>query len=433
MSGYGEQTSLTYLAAIALLIVALLAFARWRSFLCPHVIFPLYWSATLLATSIIRIGDHALTIDALLVFTLGGIVFSVASGAGSLISGARVRPRARSPLLTDRGKRAVQAMVVLYGLGLLLVLPAFVVAIRTAAEAAGIQSFAVAARASLLLADRGGIPQFFSSLTSVGMILAYFTAWMYRGARRDRVALGVITLGCLSMSILTFSRTAVVALLIGVVGIMSLQRTIRPRTAVLLPLGALVLAIVMGTLLSTGPEFGTGRSALHAVMRNLAVYFIGGPLGFAAVMSEPLAVGERLLSLRFFTQPASWIGLGGELPNLVLGYVSIELGNVYTFYFPYWLDWGWVGVLLAPAAAGFLAGVVYNWARSGSAFGGAAYAIVISSVLTSAVGDGFFTSAMTWILVMVVGWMLRRVAMVALRSGHAAPAGSGALAGAASA
>jgi hypothetical protein len=176
-----------------------------------------------------------------------------------------------------------------------------------------------------------------------------------------------------------------------------------------------VLAVVMGVMLGKGPAFEPGVSPVLAVAENIAVYFLGGPAGFAQVMGAPTTVGEPGLSLRFFTQLARSLGADIALPDNILGYYREGMGNVYTIYFAYWLDGGWWGVVIMTFVAGALCTSVYVWARRGNPLAGAAFGLVTGSILTSTIGDGIFGSSVPWLLLLAVVGLLWSVPTVSIR------------------
>jgi oligosaccharide repeat unit polymerase len=396
----------SYAVAAGMVAIALISLAYWRSVFAPAVAFSWYWAVIVLACELMPLGDNALSGTALLVFLAGVVAFAGGAFLAELAGRGNGAPPAPKWQTSPGRRRAVHRVVFVYSVLLMALIPTFISAIRAAGAALGIDELSIAARTALSLADRGGVPHYFQSATSVGTYLAYYAAWVYDGTHRSRLALAVAIVAALSMSALTFARSPIVALMLGVLSILVLRRTIKPRTVVLTFAGTFVLAIVLGAMLNKGPEFGTGRSPLHAVLENIAVYFVGGPLGFSRVLADPSLVGEAGLSIRFFLQIAQWLQLSPNIPNSIHEYIITDLGNVYTFFFPYWFDARFAGVLGAGAIAGLVANMVFRAARRGLPIAGAAYGLVLGAIFTSAVGDGLFASPMPWLLVIVLGVIL---------------------------
>jgi oligosaccharide repeat unit polymerase len=399
------------IASLSMLSLAVLSYREAHSWLFPPALFSLYWAIVIGVSAVVRYGGDPLSLDALFVFMAGCLVFS----AGGWVAVLSLGTGGRVWRVDARRKRFVQMCIVAYSAGLLALTPFFAIAIYRAGASLDIEILAVAARTAFLESGRAGIPRFYLSLTSVGSVLAYIAAWMYDGSRRDKGILLLAVLAPLAMSVLTFSRSPVYALIVGVFSIMVFRRTMRPRTA----LGGIsigtMLAVAMGVMLGKGPEFGPGVSPVYAVAENLAVYFLGGPVGFSQVMGIPISVGEPGLSLRFFTQLAQSLGADIALPDHILGYYREGMGNVYTIYFAYWLDGGWWGVVVMSFLAGALCTSVYVWAMMGNPVAGAAFGLVTGSILTSAIGDGIFGSSVPWLLFLAVVGILWSVPAVSIR------------------
>jgi oligosaccharide repeat unit polymerase len=394
---------MTLAVALAMLSLGVVAWLQSRSLLSPAVVYAVYWGFVVASSGFVAFGDHRLSEAALLVFLLGAAAFT----AGAATVHAAWRPRLRSPERLSVGrKRVVQNVMFAYSIGLLMLLPSFVASIRAAGAALQIDDFSTAARMALSLADRGGVPHYFQSATSVGAFFSFYAAWVYEGGTRDKLALGAATLATLVMSAATFARSPVVALLLGVLAILALRRHVSSGAVAVSFLTTLILALAIGSVLNKGPDFGGGTSTARAIAQNLGVYFVGGPLGFSEVMRDPGLVGQPGLSLRFFIPFAGWLGWTPTVPENVLDYLTTDLGNVYTFYYPYWFDAGWVGVVACAFVAGVVSTMIFLAARSGYAVAGAAYGYILGAVATSAVGDGFFSSPTPWILLVGLGWVL---------------------------
>jgi oligosaccharide repeat unit polymerase len=395
---------LELLLGCALLLLAVGAYKLGRSLLYPAFVFTFVWAILVIGSVVLPIGHYALSMDALLVFVLGPVAFVL---AGGLISVVFFKKRSWvGPQIASRRKRRMQAFIIIYGIGLLLLIPFFIQALNAAGTAFGASSFAVTARAVLSQPNRAGVPQYFQSLTSIGMVLAYYAAWLYEGSRRDKVVLALGLLGPLVMNTLTFARSPVYGLLVGTAAILIFRRKLSRAFITLGIVTTLVLAVAMGSLLGKGPDFEAGNSPAIAILRNAATYFIGGPVGFSQIMAQPTLVGEPGLSVRFFTHPATYLFPDLKVPNNVLGNVSDDLGNVYTVYYAYWLDGGWVGVALFALLAGLACTTVYEAAKRGNPIAGVALGPMTAALVTSAYGDELFGSSVPWLLISGVGCLL---------------------------
>jgi oligosaccharide repeat unit polymerase len=389
---------MTLLTASILLFQAIFMYRVGGSWLFPPALYALYWAGVLVCSVVIRFGDYSMTVDALMVFLVGSMVFSIGGYAAMRCVGWGIP---REPIFPKR-KHFIQSCIIAYSVGLLAFFPLFFSTLKSVGETLGIEELALAARVAFGESDRGGIPRYFLSLTSVGGIMAYCAAWLYDGQRRDKFVLGLAVFAPLMMNVLTFARTPVYMLLTGVLAILMFRKSIRKRTVVMYAILGISLGILMGSVLGKGPEFDAGKSFPHAIVEKVAVYIVGGPVGFGYVKEIPTSVGDPGLSLRFFTQAASSFGMDIKLPHNVLGEFSDILGNVYTIYFAYWLDWGWWGVVVISIIMGYLCTAVYGFARMGNPVAGVAFGLVTGAMLNSAIGDGIFGSSVPWLLILTV-------------------------------
>lgn len=398
------------IVACLLLFQAIILYLGARSWLFPPATCAIYWAGVLLFSILIPFGDYYLSADAVMVFFLGSILFSI----GGFIS-IRCIKQSKRPDIHPLRKESIQNFIVFYNLFLLSLIPFFFQALQAASTDLGIVEFATGVRFALGADDRTGIPRFFASLTSIGGILAYCAAWLHDGTRRDRLILSLAVLSPLSMNILTFSRTPIYLLLSGVISILIFRRTIRLWTVPVAVASGLFLMVLIGTVLGKGPDFHAGKSPFYAFTEGIAIYIVGGPLGFSTVLKDPGMVGEPGLSLRFFAQVAASLGAEIDLPSHVLGYVSGVLGNVYTIYFAYWLDGGWYGVILMATLAGFFCTALYLLARQGNPYGGVGMGIATGAILNSATGDWIFLTAMPWILMVLLVSILWNLPIIVFR------------------
>ncbi len=392
-----------FIVIVLIFVLAFIARRIGHSWFFPPAVYALYWALILLGSILPVISKGELTADSLAVYLLGVYGFAI----GGMIPLFFVRKgRAAITRVSEKRVRSVQAVIVGFSLVLVIMVPFFVRSIQQMANALRIDNFAIGSRFILGLPDQGGIPRIFRSWTSLAVILAYYAAWQYRGSNRDKLTLTAAVVAPLIMNILTFGRTPVFMLVVGVLAILVLRSRISLAKASLAFFLTLLISFGIGVALKKGPEYRVGESPFWASMNNLTVHHLGGPVAFGQVMNNPEVVGERGLSLRFFTQALNSVGIRETLPNNVLDYIGSDLGNVYTWYFAYWLDGSWLGVVLFSILSGFVSSLVYLLARRGNFVAGAAWGLVISAILDSAVIDLLFGSAIPWLLILTAGAVL---------------------------
>ena len=389
---------MTLLAAMGIFSLGLVAVRVCKSWWFPPSLFCFYWTLILIACTLANFWHYSLTVQANLVFVVGcasflcGGLLAVHFFPGGLVSN------------TPDGMRIqfVRRLVMVGSVVVILTAPLYLASLSNAAAQQGIDNSLSGYRYLLKSPDRGGVPRIYSSIGSIGMALAFCAAWLHAAHRRALGTLLLAVTGSLLMSVLSSSRTNVFTLLIGVVGILAVGGRVRTRSLGVFIFVTAGITSGMGLMMDKVPGFEFGVHGLRPLAESLAIYFVGGPLGFANVMDLASSVGEPGLSLRFFLQPLQSVGLSIELPPLILGYFSSELGNVYTMYFAYWLDGGWLGVILVSMLAGLFCTLIALLARRGSAIGGLGMGYVIPALLNSATGDGIFYSATHWLVLVGV-------------------------------
>lgn len=390
------------LLAISLYILAILCYRLGRSWLYPPALYAAVWATVMAVTSIIQFRGYALTEDAVLLFTVGVMVFVVTGVAVTYL----FHNEAQSAAISPQREARIKSVIAIYSIALFLLVPAFVAAINQAGQSLGITDYAAAARTALGQPDRAGIPRYFQSLSSVGITLAFCMAWLYEGSRRDKFVLGLAVGAPLVMSVLTLSRSPVFALLIGVIAILAFRKTVKSSVLATGIFAVLVVALSMGTALGKNADLLSAQGTSTSPVDSLLLYYAGGPVGFGKVMAQPFRVGESGLSLRFLAPVLTSFGLEITLSNSVLGYVSEDLGNIYTMYFAYWLDGGWLGVILISMLAGLVCTGIYVLARRNFPIAGVSLSLVVGSIVNSPVGDGLFGSVIPWLLMIALTWIL---------------------------
>ena len=376
-------------------LIGLRACDRWWF---PPALFCMYWTLILIACTVADFWQYSLTVQANLVFVIGCATFL----CGGLLA-SRFFPAGQTSSPPDESRlRFVRRLIWVGSAVLVLTVPLFLDSLSNAAAQQGVDNSLSGYRYVLTRPDRGGVPRVYSSIGSIGMALAFCAAWLHAAHRRALGTLLGAVFGALLMSVLSSSRTNVFTLLVGVVAILAIGGRIHTKSLVAFILGTAGITSGMGLIMNKVPGFEFGLKGLRPLAESLAIYFVGGPLGFANVMDIARSVGEPGLSLRFFLQPLQSVGFGLDLPPLVLGYFSSELGNVYTMYFAYWLDGGWLGVILVGLLAGLFCTSIALLARRGNAFGGLGMGYVIPALLNSATGVGVFYSATHWLILIGV-------------------------------
>ncbi len=122
-------------------------------------------------------------------------------------------------------------------------------------------------------------------------------------------------------------------------------------------------------------------------------YAFGGVVGFDNIMKNPDQFISNHSILRFFWETANKFGANYPIPSLHADFSQVsdtQEGNVYTFYFAYYMDFGWAGVALILAFLGFLTTKFYVRARPENPAFLIIYATFITGLLFSIFNEQFF-------------------------------------------
>ena len=164
---------------------------------------------------------------------------------------------------------------------------------------------------------------------------------------------------------------------------------------------------VMGNLMGKA-----GDNAIDAISDILDYQF--SPLLALSVYleSHPITIfGHEYGSntFRFFISLLSFIGLHDKPPSLVQEFVNVpQSTNVYTAYFNYIKDFGWLGVTVISFLLGLLHGILFRWSMRDKNNDFALYILAISymPLLYSLGGEAYFSLLSIWIQYFLIGIFL---------------------------
>jgi len=304
----------------------------------------------------------------------------------------------------DAGHGGLSAFaVVAAALGLMLV-PLIVLKMRSISSDVGIDNVMLALRYESAKGEGSGLG-----------LLAYPIAWLTFASIaavahanetvKARIVTWILITIALVCQVLSASRTGVGILLFGLAGTYAMRvRKVSYR-------GALsTVSIFLGVFVAIGFVLGKAnvegldtQSPVSAVVLMARHYFVSGLLAFDHVVQDPAAFKDGLHSLRFFAVMLDLLGMNVHVPDLVLKYVWTPFPtNVYTMYFPAYVDFGLAGVVVYTTLIGWVSGVFYRSARSGSMFGCAMFGVVFAKLLVSGITEHFVMSISYWIQAAIV-------------------------------
>ena len=391
---------MSLLIGVSFAVVAVLLYRVKGSgtVLFPPALMAMYWAVIVSLTGLIGFKDVRLRPEALLVFSLG-VVFFVVGSLPALLFGQMHARRSVKRALSATRRVAAQKAIFAFSVIAILALCWYVAVLVPLAKQIAYGTLWQSMRLASQTYAQSVVPlQFCESIFSISSVLASLAAWLYNGSRRDAFAIAAAGTAPLAAGLITFSKTNVAALLVGVLAILWFRRAIAPKVVVL---GACAL-IGSFVLIMFALSSGTQVAGPYWFLDRLSTYFLGGPVGFSEIMNNAQQVGQPGLSYGFALQFLQRLGLYSGAPDFVLGYFSPEFGNVYTWFYAYWLDSTWLGVLIVSMFAGLICTASYVGAQRGNPIAGVAMGRVTYAILNSANGDLLFLSATPWLLIVIV-------------------------------
>ena len=426
------MTFAAHVAAILGLVALTLANARISgTAVSPAVVFSALWSVLLTVWFLARRTLSPPSIEALFVFVVGAVAFSVgaafvhtgmrdaparsADGRRGQAKGGRHAPkrsayaarRKRRHRAQPRGSRArrrarLQAYVpddrivaraaVCAILFLVVSLPAYIsYAVRVARIGDGNGFLYSIRRGAVLLGDRPVAEidytlwyVFVINLPYVALLAALAAVAECRERRGVSMHAAMLVGLSLTYGLLTASVGPTLSLLGGVLGIVMVQRREVPWR--LLSLIGAAFAVAFSFLAVATDKEGS-------LIRVFTLYLVGGLVAFSSAIEHAGVVPANWSIWRFFELTANKLGAKFDVPSLHLPYVDIAPDmpmNAYTMYFAYFPTYGYIGLILLTALVGYATSFVFVRAARGARAWQVGYGMVVASILTTGLHESFW-------------------------------------------
>lgn len=205
---------------------------------------------------------------------------------------------------------------------------------------------------------------------------------------------------------LTTGRTYFVMMFSVYIGYKIVSQSFKRIHFILAFLGFLIVFIGNALILGKGANADASLADnATSILDNITLYFLGGPYGFDNLMRSDfvLEYGENIF--RFFISVAYAFKLIALAPkDLVMGYVTTPvLTNVYTVYFNYTKDFGWLGLLFF-SLWGYIHTYLYYKRKSGFLYL-YCYALMLYPLIMSFFQDQYLSLLSTWVQLIFYGFI----------------------------
>ena len=189
-----------------------------------------------------------------------------------------------------------------------------------------------------------------------------------------------------ALSILTVSRTAFFFLLIALFIIYAFKKTVKVKHF-LYVIGGIMLLFIGMTFLKDSFDDGVN------INDSLALYLFSGMAAFETLEPAPVDYDFGANVFRIVYAIGKSLGFGTEPVSNILDYVSVpEKTNVFTFLYPFYRDFGFLGIGIFGFLYGLLFQFIYKNARKVKGFYLLFYSYLISVLLFQFVGDTLVTN-----------------------------------------
>jgi oligosaccharide repeat unit polymerase len=235
-----------------------------------------------------------------------------------------------------------------------------------------------------------GAVSYLVSLSVIALAVQFMLREFHGTRWRYYLSLGVAG----AYAVLTTGRTFLMIVVILTLGLNLITGKISAKRGglILLTVGAVAFTI-MGIALGKG-----GGAGVDIVYDEFRMYLLGGLAAFGQHIQEAQHLDWGTNILRTPLLVLRHVGISVPVPELMKEYRFVpDPTNVYTFYLPYFDDFGYVGAFVAPFVIGALQGKVYRLARAGSAQFMILFALLLYPLFMQFFQDQYFSLMSTWV------------------------------------
>jgi len=404
--------------ALTLFGLAALDWLMKKDILAPSVLFCGMWALTLFALALSGSWYYPVNPVAVAIYVYGGLAFCIGSWATSALVQLLTRYHVTSVEETASGRSQLMRVGLLVALELVLLVPYVRGQLLIVSGASWRVALQVIRIHSLMMQVEGPA----STMSPVAnapvvALAAAVAAWYIRGTKPlGRILAGVAVGGAVVVNVLTGAKIGVVTLIVVLAAMSGLQsrgQSLR-KLAVGVVVGLTVFA--MGTLLinyAFVPVTGVGGTVRLAGLTTLD-YWLGGPVAFSNVVAkpqfsnvvvQPQAFESTQPLMTFFLNTARSLGFRSTSPAQHASYSAIGPGrdtNVYTIYFTYFKDHGWLGMIGLCALLAAVLTLLWRSSRRGATLPVLFYALCVPSLLLSVFAESFWTGLNQWIKLLIL-------------------------------
>jgi oligosaccharide repeat unit polymerase len=391
---------LQYFGATVLLgALALANFNVYRSTLNPGFLFCLVWMSGVLAMFAFQPWFFPLREPTLLMFALGALALSMGSMVGIRLCTATARlDDVPSPPAPRNGAQVIINVLIA---SCLVAAPIFYEMYVDVGVAAAEIVSALPELRQQMNERGGGLP--FDPVRNLPVLsfLVAVAAFHERAHSRFgnyRAALAILL--AIGYGLATGSKAVLINLPVTLYLLACLgekRLLVKTGASLLLVVTALFAIAIVFVNLSHLAE-GNASEAILTAFGTIPAYFIGSMFAFDQVVSMPDRLEANQSVTRFFLETANSFGASFYVPNINAEWTvvsSLFSTNTYTMYFTYFMDGGWLGIVLLPIPVGIVLGWTFIKALKGASIAAIMFALLAKGIFLSIHSEQYFV-ALNW-------------------------------------
>jgi oligosaccharide repeat unit polymerase len=380
---------------LAILILAFMLFANYavaKNMLYPPALYTGVWLLTVLGLAICGDTFYPLSTGALMVFVTGVLAFSI---GGLAVVGVEDLKRGNYISFTPKQIRRVRRTLDVVLLIVIIGLPFYYQSIATEVDLSHPQYFAKQREIAVRAAESS--ERELSLLKNMAILSLFLALAMHYEndrtfARRCRSYLAILV--ALLYGVLTGTKGGLVTLTLA----LSFLSSIRAGQINFFALGIVVFVAL--ALFAVGlffvnygyDDMELSIETIELLVAGVRTYWFGGVVAFEDVFQSPNNLESVQHINRFFLETANGFGAKFIIPSIHAEYTRIsqtEETNVYTIYFSYFKDYGWLGVTVALFLLGSILTWIYKSARRGNHLAMAFYSMTAVGLVLSIHAEHF--------------------------------------------
>ena len=396
-----------YLVALSLGLMLAGNYAISRNFLYPPAIFTGGWLLSIIG--LVLSGDtfYAVSAETLLVYLVGALAFSM--GGLVVFSGSavnNVKPVSFSPMQITRICRFLDFFLLVALVGF----PFFWAYVFKNADFSN---------PNLLNEQRQGqveaSTQIYNPLDNLGAIAQFLAMGMYVNndgsfSRKWRTYLSILL--AIVYGGMTGTKGNIVHLILNL-SFISFMRAGRINFVVLGSMFIIAMTLFAAGLLVVNLSYMDldvfSMDTIALLVKHIQGYWLGGLVAFERIVQSPESMESVRHLNRFFLETANSLGANFYLPSRHAVYTHTsptDFTNVYTIYFSYFKDYGWLGVLLGMSMLGGLLTWIYLLAHRGNPLAIIFYGVNMTGILLSVQADFFVLALNKHIKMLIIFYVM---------------------------